>query len=166
MGKTKKTILAYIGFKDIQLIKKQISHFPISRTFDYTQVIKDGSMDLGSYFEPQLVEFIDTITKSTNSSKEKCLMLYEDLRCSRVRMIIASLCFEFTMNPQCCFVQTIVGLMCYAYGLRDKGFDLLNTMGCTCSIDHIRSHGSYWASRHIPILHLNTKNFGESLSII
>ena len=148
----------HIGFKDIrQLIKKQTSRFPISRTFDYTQVIKDGSMDLGSYFEPQLVEFIDTITRSTNSSKEKSSMLYEDLRCSRVRMIIALLCF--TMNPQCCFIQTIVGLMCYAYGLRDKGFDLLNTMGCTCSIDHIRSHGSYWASRHIPILHLNTKKF-------
>ena len=79
-------------------------------------------MDLGPYFEPQLVEFIDTITRSTNSSKEKSSMLYEDLRCSRVRMIIALLCF--TMNPQCCFIQTIVGLMCYAYGLWDKGIQL------------------------------------------
>ena len=63
------------------------------------------------------------------------------------------------MNPQCCFLQTIVGLLCYAYGLRDKGFDLLNAMGCTCSIDHIRVHGSYWASRHKPILQLNVEKF-------
>ena len=104
----------HIGFKDIQqLIKKQTSRFPTSRTFDYTQIIKDGSMELSSYFEPQLVQFIDTITKSTNSSKDKSSMLYEDLRRSRVCMIIALLCF--TMNPQCCFIQTIVGLMCYAY---------------------------------------------------
>lgn len=114
-------------------------------------------MELSSYFEPQLVQFIDTITKSTNSSRDKSSMLYEDLRRSHVCMIIALLCF--TMNPQCCFIQTIVGLMCYAYGLRDKEFDLLNTMGCTCSIDHIRTHGSYWTSRHKPILQLNAKKF-------
>ena len=74
---------------------------------------------------------------------------YEDLRRSRVWMIIVLLCF--TMNPQCCFMQRITGLMCYTYGLRDKGYDLLNAMGCTCSIDHIRTHGSYWDSRHKPV---------------
>ena len=114
-------------------------------------------MALDTYFEPQLIELIDTITRSTNSLKEKSSMLYENLRCSRVCMIIALLCF--TMNHQCCFIQTIVGLMCYGYGLRDKGFVILNTMGRNCSIDHIRSHGSYWASRHIHILQLNTKKF-------
>lgn len=157
MFRMKRKEKTHIGFKDIrQLIKKQTSRFPISRTFDYTQVIKDGSMDLGLYFEPQLVEFIDTATRSTNSSKEKSSMLYEDLRCSRVRMIIALLCF--TMNPQCCFIQTIVGLVLC---IRPTGQGIWFTKynGCTCSIDHIRSHGSYWASRHIPTVHLNTKKF-------
>ena len=32
-------------------------------------------------------------------------------------------------------------------------------MGCTCSVDHIRAHGSYWASRHKPILQLDVKKF-------
>ena len=34
-------------------------------------------------------------------------------------------------------------------------------MGCTCSIDHIRAHGSYWASRHSPIGQLDTKKFSR-----
>ena len=51
------------------------------------------------------------------------------------------------MNPNCCFFQTLIGLICYAYGLRDKGFDVLNTLGCTCSIDHLRNHGAFWANK-------------------
>ena len=41
-------------------------------------------------------------------------------------MVIGLLCR--TMNPQRCFIQTLIGLMCYAYGLRDKGFELLKLM--------------------------------------
>ena len=50
-------------------------------------------MELSSYFEPQLVQFIDTITKSTNSSKDKSSMLYE----ARVRMIVAVFHHESSM---------------------------------------------------------------------
>ena len=114
-------------------------------------------MELDKYFDPRLVQTISNITRSTNASKDKCSALYEDLRTSRIRMTIALLCF--TMNPQCCFIQTLNGLMCYAYGLRDKGFELLNAVGCTCSIDHIRGHGSYWASQRKPILQLNATQF-------
>ena len=32
-------------------------------------------------------------------------------------------------------------------GLRDAGFEILNTFGCTCSIDHIRQHGEYWTQQ-------------------
>ena len=147
----------HISFKDLQrLIKNQAALFPTSKGFDYTQTITD-TMNIDRYFDPQLTEIVLTITKSTNATKEKCSALYNDLRTSRIRMVIALLCF--TMNPQCCFIQTLMGLMCYAYGLRDKGFELLNAVGCTCSIDNVRAHGSYWASRHKPILQLNTKQF-------
>ena len=153
----------HIGFKNLKdLIKKQISRFPTTRNFDYSQTIKSGIMSLESIFvEPQLTHIIDTITKYKNASKEKCSKLYEDLHYTRVRMcmIVALLCF--TMNPQCLFIHTLLGLVCYAYGLRDKGFELLNTMGCTCSIDHIRTHGAYWASRHKPILQLNPTGFWQ-----
>ena len=111
------------------------------------------------FFYQWLVHIIDTITKSTNASREKCFALYEDLRQSRIGMVSGLLCC--TMNPQRCFIQTLIGLMCYAYGQRDKGFELLNAMGCTCSIDHIRAHGSYWASRYKPILQLNVKHFWQ-----
>lgn len=47
----------------------------------------------------------------------------------------------------------------YAYGLRNKGFDLLNAVGCTCSIDHVRGHGSYWAGQRNPIQQLNATQF-------
>ena len=48
-----------------------------------------------------------------------------------------------------------LGLLCYAYGLRNRGFELLNAVGCTSSIDHIRAHGSYWASKLQPVQELN-----------
>ena len=67
------------------------------------------------------------------------------LRKTRIQMIIGVLCL--TMNPSCCFLQTLNGLLCYAYGLRDKGFKALNTLGCCCSIDHISSHGAFWANK-------------------
>ena len=41
----------------------------------------------------------------------------------------------------------MVGLVCYAYGLRDLGFSILNIVGCCCSIDQIRKHGSFWAKK-------------------
>lgn len=148
----------HIGLKQFQqLVKKQTFLFPNSKNYNYIQTIKKDTMELGTFFDPQLIQIIDTITTSTNASKKTCSPLYADLRSSRIKMIIALLCF--TMNPSCCFIQTIIGLMCYAYGLRDKGFELLNAMGCASSIDHIRAHGSYWASRHIPTLQLNAKQF-------
>lgn len=109
-------------------------------------------MVLDSLYDPALVNLIDTITTSTHSLTSYS-NLYKDLRSMRIKMIISLLCF--TMNPQCCFFQTIVGLLCYAYGLRDKGFELLNGIGCTSSIDHIRVHGSYWARRLQPIQELS-----------
>lgn len=72
-------------------------------------------------------------------------------------MIIALLCF--TMNPSCCFFQTLVGLLCYAYGLRDKGFQMLNALGYSSSIDHIRAHGSFWANYHQAINELDASKF-------
>ena len=49
------------------------------------------------------------------------------------------------MDPRKTFLQTLVGLACYAQGLRNKGMKLLNSFGVTSSIFHIRRHGSYWA---------------------
>ena len=138
------------------LIRQQISLFPTSKTFDYTCLIsEENMMELDNFFIPELFTLIDSITTSRNSTKHSSSALYKELRTARIRMVIAILCL--TMNPQCCFLQTITGLLCYAYGLRDKGFEALNALGCYCSIDHIRSHGTYWAGRRQPIQNLDSK---------
>ena len=49
------------------------------------------------------------------------------------------------MDHRNCFIQTLIGLGCYAQGLRDKGFKLLNAFGVSCSMFHIRKHGNLWA---------------------
>lgn len=65
-------------------------------------------MELDSLYDSELVKIIDTITASTHFSNGYS-DLYKDLRAIRIKMIISLLCF--TMNPQCCFFQTVVGLL-------------------------------------------------------
>ena len=72
-------------------------------------------------------------------------------------MCIAILCMA--MNPHTIFLQTLVGLHCYTYGLRDAGFEILNAIGCTCSINHVRQHGFYWANQRQAIAELNPLSF-------
>ena len=146
--------------KDLrQLVKRQTSMFPKSKEFDYTQLVSKGDIvDVDPYFDQELVSAVDSITTHSNlHDYSKCSSLYQDLRASRIKMIIALFCF--TMNPSCCFYQTLVGLGCYAYGLRDKGFEMLNALGCSASIDHVRAHGSFWAKNRKAISELEVNQF-------
>ena len=59
------------------------------------------------------------------------------------------------MDPRNCFVQTLIGLACYAQVFRDKGKQLLNAFGITSSVFHIRKHGSWWARMHDAIKEIN-----------
>ena len=150
--------LVYIfNFKLVYNI--QASKFPTSKKFDYTQLLSnEGTIEIDSYFDQELVNVIDSITTHSNMHDyNKYSSIYQDLRSSRIKMIIALLCF--TMNPTCCFYQTLVGLICYAYGLRDKGFEMLNALGCSAIIDHIRSHGSFWAIQRQAINELDANKF-------
>ena len=63
------------------------------------------------------------------------------------------------MDPRKCFLQTLIGLACYAQGLRDKGMKLLNSFGITSSIFHVRQHGSFWAKVRSAIKELNITAF-------
>ena len=140
------------------MVKEQCTQFPTSATFDYRSLIKDGYLDdnkLGSIFNSNLVTVIDNITTLDSSKRGTHSKLYSDMRKIRIYMIISLLCY--TLNPSAVFLQTLIGLFCYAYGLRDKGFEILNAFGCTCSIDHIRKHGNYWATQRNAIDELNTK---------
>ena len=63
------------------------------------------------------------------------------------------------MDPRKCFLQTLIGLACYAQGLRDEGMKLLNSFGITSSIFHVRQHGSSWAKVRSAIKELNITAF-------
>ena len=141
-----------------QMIKEQASKFPTSRTFDYRTLTSRGTIDqstMDAYFDSELVDFLDQATTSEHSLSHGNQMSarFRELRMLRIRMVIGLLCF--TMNPISCFFQTLIGLTCYAYGLRDRGFELLNAFGCTCSADHIRKHGTFWANKRNVLDELN-----------
>ncbi len=126
-----------------QMLKKQAKQFPTSQKFDFrtlrnaTNVLDLESLD--QYFNEELIEVIKCITQADSEKEGSHSALYKTKKNLRIRMIIGMLCM--TMNPQCCFIQTALGLICYAYGLREAGFDMLNAAGCTCSMDHVRQHG-------------------------
>ena len=145
-----------VTFEHLQnMIRKQIDCFPTSKEFDFTGLIskESGQIELDAYFDPELFEIIDSITQSKASTKHGISVAYKHLRKVRIQNIIGMLCL--TMNPNCCFLQTLNGLLCYAYGLRDKGFKALNALGCCCSVDHIRNHGTFWANQKNCIDQLN-----------
>ena len=54
----------------------------------------------------------------------------------KLQMVIAIL--RNIQNKESIMMQTILGLIAYACGLRDKGFNILNKFGVICSINHIR----------------------------
>ena len=61
----------HIGIKDLQqLIKNRCHAFQPLQPFNYTWTIKDGSMELDTLFDSQLTQFLGTITKPTNASRE------------------------------------------------------------------------------------------------
>lgn len=143
--------------RHIQL-KKQCSKFPVSLKFDIRTLIKEGVMDenkLESYFDPDLVKFINTVTTSKKSERVQHSQLYTDMKKLRTFMIISLLCYN--TNPSAVFLLTLIGLFCYAYGLRDKGFEIMNAFGCSCSIDQVRRHGDHWADKRSVTDELDSK---------
>ena len=45
------------------------------------------------------------------------------------------------------FFQTLLGVIAFLFGLRDRGFDLLNSFGIQCSVDQVRKHGKFWSEK-------------------
>ena len=139
--------------KDIHaLLKEQCSKFPTASNFDYRTLIKDGLLDeekINTHF------IIGNLTKSDKSKNTKHSNYIGDMRKLRIYMMISLLCYA--INPSIVFFQTIIGLFSHAYGLNDKGFEILNAFGCSCSVDHIRRHGEHWASKRCVLDELNKK---------
>ena len=141
------------------LIEEQCKKFPTASNFDYrTLVNSDGSLDeekFESFFNSELLNLISKLAKSQKSENKTPSKLYNDMRKLSIFTINSLLCY--TKNPSITFIQTIIGLFCYAYGLRDKRFEILNAFGCSCSVDHIRRHGDYWSSQRSMMDELDSK---------
>ena len=127
------------------MIKRQASLFPECSKFDYRTLLKDEKeCSLDKYFDTELLTIVDFITTSDTTIHAKKTSPSHThnrkLKCTMICAIMAN-----NMDPRKCSLQTLIGLACYAHGLRDKGMKLLNSFGVTSSIFHIRQHGSFWA---------------------
>ena len=77
--------------------------------------------ELDGHFNTDLSEFLEKITSSDKSQHREPSKSYINLRKLRIRMIICMLCMA--INPANSFFQTMLGVVAYMFGLRDKGFD-------------------------------------------
>ena len=141
------------------MVKRQASLFPESSKFDYRTLFEEGKeCSLDKYFDTELLNIVDLVTTSdSNIHTQKTSpshMHNRKLKCMMICAIMAN-----SMDPRKCFLQTLIGLACYAQGLRDKGMKLLNSFGVTSSIFHIRQHGSFWAKVRKVIKELNPLAF-------
>lgn len=123
------------------LIKEQCQKFPKSSTFDFRSLSASEPESLykvtGQFLLPNLLEFFEQFAQiRSNSSTAKQM---------KIQMLISILCS--LVDRRSCFLQTLLGLFAYAYGLRDKGFAVLGSFGCLPSIRHIRNHGNFWAKK-------------------
>ena len=137
-----------INTKDIQkMIEKQTKLFVDGMSsFDARELFSEGSTIsdrylLDQYLHPPLVSFLESIL-NFDSTQSKSDLLLSKTRL-KIQALIAILCN--VQNSKCVMLQSVIGLAAYAYGLRDKGFKLLNMFGITCGIDHIRRLATEWA---------------------
>ena len=68
-------------------------------------------------------------------------------------MIICMFCMA--MNPANSVFQTMLGVVAYMFGLRDKRFDIVNAFGILCSVDQVRKHGTFWSKKRCVTDELN-----------
>ena len=142
------------------MIKRQVALSKRSIDFDYRELFEPNMCDstpnpnLEKYIDPELLKFLDDVTMSESSLHAKETSIHHNtgkkLKCIMISAIMAN-----CMDPRSCFLQTLLGLSCYAQGLRDKGVKLLNAFGVTCSVFHIRQHGSFWAKMRDAVKEIN-----------
>ena len=82
------------------------------------------------FIHPKLLHALGTITQSgyeaQHSKSHKMLCDHS----KKLKLIMTIGLLTNAMDPR----NTLLRLMCYANGLRDKGFKILNAFGIVCSI--------------------------------
>ena len=129
--------------------------FPKSSDYDYRKVFDDKDVSkLQTYFDTELLQVLTQITRGRARKDSTIIDNNKKLKLMMVCALLVNI-----MDHRKCFMQTLVGLGCYAQGLRDKGFKLLNALGVSCSIFHIRKHGNLWARLRSAISEINLQSF-------
>ena len=104
------------------MVKRQGSMFPKSSDYDYRKVFDDKNVSkLQTYFDTELLQVLSQITRRKAKNEHTIIDEKKKLKLMMVCALLVNL-----MDHRKCFMQTLVGLGCYAQGLRDKGFKLLN----------------------------------------
>lgn len=129
------------------MVKRQVKLFPTGIKFDYRKIFdpSNNKSELEKYFDTELLQFVNYITLSNRITEQRQnnsdkYRHSRNIKCMMVCAILANM-----MDARSCCLQTLIGLACYAQGLRDKGIKVLNAFGITNSVSHIREHGSWWA---------------------
>lgn len=143
------------------MIKNQSNALPKSQNFDFRTLfaedVNENAFD--KYINPRLLHVLSKVTTSDNVKDHNASVgkLYDHGKKLKLVMVIAIL--TNAMDPRNTFLQTLLGLACYAQGLRDKGFRILNAFGVVCSIFHVRKHGSHWARLRSALTELDPRRF-------
>lgn len=72
-------------------------------------------------------------------------------------MVIAILCN--IKKPKSVLLQLMLGLECFAYGLKDTGLHVLNMFGITCSIKTVRKRAATWSKSRKCVDEMDKRSF-------
>lgn len=97
---------------------------------------------LEKYLHKPLISLLERVLGFDKSKAISQAHLHK--QCLKLQTAIAVLCN--IRNKESVMVQKILGLVAYASGLRDKGFNILNMFGAICSIQHIRREACKWSN--------------------
>ena len=128
--------------EQIKLFKTATEPFDYRKMFDLIDKnceIQDNYF-LQKYLHAPLVSFFERVL---GIAKCDSATGHQPKQRLKLQMVIALLCN--IQNKSVIMMQTVVGLVAYACGLRDKGFSILNKFGVICSINHIRREASKWS---------------------
>ena len=131
---------------------------PKSSDFNFRTLFDSINDAYRKYLGDDLVNFVSNITTTDTSFHRKNT---SEMYSSEKKMKAMTVCAILSniMDPRCTCLQTLGGLLCYSQGLRDKGMKILNACGVTCSMFHIRQHGSLWARLHKAIREISPSAF-------
>ena len=125
-----------------KLFRAVDSDFDYRSLFDTKGIEDENQYFLHEYLYSPLVKFLEKVLNSGNTGQTQ----KENHKCSlKIQLIIALM--SNVMNKNCILLQTLLGLVAYAGGLRDKMFNVFSKFGICCSLKHVRTLQEFWSKK-------------------